>query len=115
MWPTEGCKVTEMAFVDDHVSVTGWPAWAEAGEALRATLGDAGGISCAAAMGFLPLAISASATKRNKIAVRSEQKRIVLHSLFSGHDTKLQASDALQPPALDGARIAELLDAVNCS
>jgi hypothetical protein len=58
--------VTDVAFVDDHVSVTGWPAWAEAGEALKATFGDAGA-SWAAAMGLLPLAISASATKPNKI------------------------------------------------
>jgi hypothetical protein len=62
-----------VALVDDHVSMTGWPASAEAGEALRATLGDArGGASCAAAMGFLPLPISAIANKPNKIAVRSE-------------------------------------------
>jgi hypothetical protein len=67
----------DVAFVDDHVSVTCWPAWAEAGDALRATLGDAGGGSCAAAIGFSPLAISASATKRNKTAVRSEWERIV--------------------------------------
>src|SRR5438045_631278 len=40
----------DVAFVDDHVSVTCWPAWAEAGEALRATLGDARrGPGCAAA------------------------------------------------------------------
>jgi hypothetical protein len=58
--------VTDVAFVDDHVSVTGWPAWAEAGEALKATFGEAGGASWAAAMGLLPLAISASATKPNK-------------------------------------------------
>src|SRR5262252_5431754 len=74
----------DVAFVDDHVSMTDWPAWAEAGEALRATLGDARGASCAAAMGFLPLAISASANKPNKIAVRSDRKRIVPHSLFTG-------------------------------
>ena len=70
--PTEGCKVMDVAFFDDHVSVTGWPACAEAGEALRATLGDAGGAGCAAAMGFFPLAISARAAKPNKTAVRSE-------------------------------------------
>jgi hypothetical protein len=62
----------DVAFVDDHVSVTGWPAWAEAGEALRATLGDAGGASCAAAIGFLALAINASATKPNETKVRSD-------------------------------------------
>ncbi len=67
----------DVAFVDDHLSVTGWPAWAEVGEALRATLGDAGGAVCAAATGFFPLAISASTTKPNKTAVRSECKRIV--------------------------------------
>jgi hypothetical protein len=66
----------DVAFVDDHLSVTCWPAWAEVGEALRATLGDAGDPSCAAATGFLPLAISASATKLNKTAARSEWKRI---------------------------------------
>jgi hypothetical protein len=78
MWPTEGSKVMEVAFVDDHVSVTGWPAWAEAGEALRATLGDAdGGASCAAEMEFSPIAVSASTTKPNKTGVRSERKRIV--------------------------------------
>ena len=71
----------DVAFVDDQVSVTGWPAWAEAGEALRATLGEAGDASCAAATGFFPLA-SASATKLNKAAARSEQKRI-FHSLVS--------------------------------
>src|SRR5262249_57922274 len=77
--------VMDVALVDDHVSVTGWPALAEAGEALRATLGDAGGgASCAAATGFFPSAISASATKPNKTAVRSEWKRIVLHSLCTG-------------------------------
>jgi hypothetical protein len=66
----------DVAFVDDHWSVTGWPARAEAGEALRVTLGEAGGPSCAAATGFFPLAISASATKPNKTAARSEWKRI---------------------------------------
>src|ERR1700757_3005752 len=77
MRPTEGSKVMEVAFVDDQVSVTGWPAWAEAGEALRATLGDAdGGACCAAEMGFSPLAVSRSATKPNKTAVRSAWKRI---------------------------------------
>ena len=75
----------DVAFVDDHVSVTGWPAWAEAGEALRATVGDArGSARCAAAMGALPLAISANVTKPNKTAVRGEWKRIVLLSLFIG-------------------------------
>ena len=74
----------DVAFVDDHVSVTGWPASAEVGEALRATVGDAGGgAGCVAAMSFLPLAISASATKP-KIAVRSEQRRIVRHPLYTG-------------------------------
>ena len=101
----------DVAFVDDHVSVTFWPAGAEAGEALRATLGNAGGASCAAAIGFFPLAISASATKANKTAVRSEWKRIVLHSLCNGADMKLQARNV--PPI--GPRIAELHDAVNCS
>jgi hypothetical protein len=66
----------DVAFVDDHFSVTGWPAWAEAGKALRATLGDAGGANCASTTGFLPLAMSASATKLNKSAARSEWKRI---------------------------------------
>src|SRR5260370_17401922 len=75
--PTEGSKVMDVAFVDDHVSVTCWPAWAETGEAFRATLGDAGGASCAVAIGFLPFAIGASATKPNKTAVRSEWKRSV--------------------------------------
>jgi hypothetical protein len=42
----------DVAFVDDHARVTGWPAWAEAGEALRATLGDAGGAVCAAGIAF---------------------------------------------------------------
>jgi hypothetical protein len=101
----------DVAFVDDHVSVTGWPAWAEAVEALRATLGDAGGASCAAAMDFLPLAIGASATKPNKTAVRSEWKRIVLHSLCTGADVKLHAREVLPPRA--GPRIADLHDAVN--
>jgi hypothetical protein len=104
--------VTDVTFVDDHVSVTGWPAWTEAGEALRATLGGAGGgASCAAAMGFSPLAISASATKPNKTTVRSEEeKRIVLYSLCNGADMELQARNV--PPV--GPRIAELHDAVNC-
>jgi len=62
----------DVAFVDDHVSVTGWHAWVEVGEALRATVGDAGGGSSAAAMGFLPLAINVNATKPNKSAMRSE-------------------------------------------
>jgi hypothetical protein len=44
----------DVAFVDDHARVTGWPAWAEAGEALRATVGEAGGAVCAAAIGFFP-------------------------------------------------------------
>jgi hypothetical protein len=67
--PTEGSKVMDMAFVDDHVSVTGWPAWAEVGEALKATFGEAGGVSWAAAMGSFSLAISPNATKPNKTAV----------------------------------------------
>src|SRR5258705_12900636 len=67
----------DVACFDDHVSVTGWPACAEAGEALRATVGDAGGANCAAAMGFFPLAISARATRPNKTAVRSEWRRII--------------------------------------
>jgi hypothetical protein len=62
----------DAAFVDDHVSVTSWPACAEVGEALRATLGDADGAVCAAAIGILPLAISASATKPNDTIGRSE-------------------------------------------
>jgi len=63
----------DVAFVEDHVSMTGWPAWAEAGEALRATLGGVdGGPSCAAATDFLPLVIGASAINPNKTAVRSE-------------------------------------------
>jgi hypothetical protein len=77
--------VMDVAFVDDHVSVTCWPAWAEGGEALRATLGDArGGPSCAAAMGFFPLAINASATKLNKTTARSEWKRIVSTPCVNG-------------------------------
>jgi hypothetical protein len=75
--PTEGSKVMDVAFVDDHLSVTGWPAWAEAGEALRATLGDAGGAVCAAAIVLLPLANSASATKPNKTTERNEWRRII--------------------------------------
>src|SRR5712692_4429596 len=74
----------DVAFVDDHVSVTCWPDWAGGGVAVRATLGDAGGARCAAAIGLFPLAISASATKPNKTAVRSEWKRIVLHPLCNG-------------------------------
>ena len=89
----------DVAFVDDHVSVTCWPAWAEAGEALRATLGDArGGPSCAAAMGFFPLAISASATKQNKTAVRSEWKRIVSTPCEMEHYAELDARNV--PPDL---------------
>jgi len=61
--------------------LTGWPAWAEAGEALRATLGDAGGgANCAAEMGF-SLAVSASTTRPNTTGVRSERKRIGIHPL----------------------------------
>ena len=82
--PTEGCKVMDVAFFDDHVSVTGWPACAEAGEALRATVGDAGGATCAAAMGFFPLAISGRATKPNKTAARSEWRPIVFYPLCIG-------------------------------
>ena len=74
----------DVAFVDDHVSVTCWPAWAETGEAFRATLGDAGGASCAAAIGSFPLATSASATKPNKTAVRSERKPIVFTPCANG-------------------------------
>lgn len=75
--PNEGSKVIDVAFVDDHVSVTGWPAWADTGEAHNATLGDTrGGVNCAAAMGFLPLAISASASKLSQTAARSEWDRI---------------------------------------
>ncbi len=89
----------DVAFVDDHVSVTGWPAWAEAGEALRATLGDAGsGASWAAAMGFFPLAIGANATKPNKTAVRSEWS------------CKPPMS---RRPCIGPKRIAELHDPVN--
>ena len=97
--PIEGPNVMDVAFVDDHVSVTCWPAWAEAGEALRATLGDArGGPSCAAAMGFFPLAISASATKQNKSAVRSEWKRIVSTPCEMEHYAELDARNV--PPDL---------------
>ncbi len=86
----------DVAFVDDHVSVTCWPAWAEAGEALRATLGDVRGVpSCAAAMGF-PLAIRASATKQNKTAVRSEWKRIVPTPCVTEHYMGLDARNV--PP-----------------
>jgi hypothetical protein len=75
----------EVTFVDDHVSLTGWPAWAEAGEALRATLGDAdGGANCAAEMGFSPFAASASTTKPNKTVVRSEWKRIIFTTCLNG-------------------------------
>ena len=75
----------EVTFVDDHVSLTGWPTWAEAGEALRTTLGDAdGGAACAAEMGFSPLAVSASTTKPHKTAVRSEWKRIVFTPCLNG-------------------------------
>ena len=88
----------DMAFVDDHVRVTCWPAWAEAGEELRATLGDAGGASCAAAIGFFPLAISAIATKPNKAAARSEWKRIVLTPCVMEHYMELEARNV--PPAL---------------
>src|SRR4029077_5260933 len=77
----------DVAFVDDHLSVTGWPAWAEAGEALRATLGDAGAASCAATIGFCPLAHT-SDTKPKKTPVRSEWKRIVIHSLCTGAFTR---------------------------
>src|SRR5262245_18064858 len=87
----------DVAFVDDQLSVTGWPACAEAGEALRTTFGDAGGGSCAAAMDFFPLAISASATKPNKTAVRSEWKRIVLTPCGPDHDAKLQPR-SVPPP-----------------
>jgi len=94
--PTEGSKVMDVAFVDDHLSVTGWPAWAEAGEALRATLGDAGGAVCASAIGILPLAISASATKQNKTALRSEWKRIVSTPCVTEHYMELDARNV--PP-----------------
>src|SRR5713226_1837672 len=86
----------DVAFVDDHVSVTCWPAWAEAGEARRATLGDAGGAVCASAIGILPLAISASATKQNKTAVRSEWKRIVSTPCEMEHYMELEARNV--PP-----------------
>src|SRR5690242_15928623 len=102
----------DVAFVDDHLSVTCWPAWVEAGEALRATLGDAGGVNCAATTGFLPLAIGASATKPNKSAARSEWTRILIHLLCNGAFTRLEARKC--PPSI-GARIAESRDAVNCS
>jgi hypothetical protein len=112
MWPTEGSKVMEVAFVDDQVSVTGWPAWAEAGEALRATLGDAdGGACCAAEMGFSPLAVSASATKPNKAAARSEWKRIDPPLVSMEHYMELEASNVRHI----GARIAELHDVGYCS
>lgn len=86
--PTDGSKVMDVAFVDDHLSVTSWPAWAEAGEALRVTLGDAGGANCAATTVILPLAISASATKLNKIPARSECTRILMHPLCNGAFTR---------------------------
>jgi len=92
----------DVAFVDDHLSVTCWPAWAEAGEALRATLGDAAGASCAAAMGFFPLAISASATKQNKSAARSEWKRIVPTPCVTEHYMELEARNV--PPDLSQDR-----------
>jgi hypothetical protein len=101
----------DVAFVDDHARVTGWPAWAEAGEALRATLGDAGGAHCAATTGIIPLAISASATKPNKTAVRSEWKRIVFTPCVMELYMELENTNA--PPI--GPRIAELQEAVNCS
>ena len=102
----------EVTFVDDHVSLTGWPAWAEAGEALRATLGDAeDGANCAAEMGFSPFAVNASTTKPNKTAVRSERKRIVFTLVSKEHYLELEARNV---PHI-GARIAELHDAVNCS
>jgi hypothetical protein len=104
--------VTDAAFVEDHLSVTDWPAWAEAGEALRATLGDTGGASCAAAIGFFPLATSASATKQNKTAVRSEWKCIVPTPCVMEHYIELEARNV--PPQLV-TRIAELHDGVNCS
>ena len=78
----------DVAFVEDHLSVTGWPAWAEAGEALRATLGDAGGANWAATAGLLPSAISATATKLNKSAARSEWTRILIHLLCNGAFTR---------------------------
>ena len=110
--PTEGSKVMDVAFVDDHVSLTGWPAWAEAGEALRATLGDADGdANCAAEMGFSPLAVSASTTKPNKAAVRSEWKRIVFTPVSMEQYLELEARYV---PRID-ARIAELHDGVNWS
>jgi hypothetical protein len=75
----------EVTLVDDHVSLTGWPACAEAGETLRATLGDADGdANCAAEIGFSPLAVSASTTKPNKAAVRSEWKSIVFTPCLNG-------------------------------
>ena len=103
--------MTDAAFVEDHLSVTGWPAWAEVGEALRATLGDAGGAVCAAAIGILPQA-SASATKRNKTAVRSECKRIYSPLVLWSTYTEMGARKC--PPRI-GPRIGELRDAVNCS
>src|SRR5437899_11098829 len=87
----------DVAFVDDHVSVTCWPAWAEVGEALRATLGDGDGASCAAAIDFFPLAISASATKPNKTVVRSERKRIVFNPSAMEHTWSWKPA---MPPAL---------------
>jgi hypothetical protein len=88
----------DVAFVDDHVSVTCWPAWAETGEAFRATLGDAGGASCAVAIGFLPFAISASATKPNKTAVRSEWKRIIFTPCAMEHYMEVEAPNV--PPGI---------------
>jgi hypothetical protein len=81
-----------VAFFEDHVSVTGCPTWTEAAEALRATLGDAAdGASCAAATGFSPLAIGASATKPIKTEVRSEWKGILFIPWVMSIHTNLEA------------------------
>ncbi len=105
--------MTDAAFVEDHLSVTDWPAWAEVGEALRATLGDAGGAVCASAIGILPLAISASATKPNDTTGRSEWTRILFHPLCKW--SIYMALEARKYPPQLVTRIAELHDCVNCS
>jgi hypothetical protein len=101
----------EVTFVDDQVSLTGWPAWAEAGEALKTTLGDSDGGANCAEMGFSPLAVSASTAKPNKTAVRSEWKRIVFTPVSMEQYLELEARYV---PRID-ARIAELHDGVNWS
>src|SRR5689334_20794136 len=94
----------DVAFVDDHTRVTGWPVWAEAGEALRATLGDAGGANCATTTGILPLATSASATKLNKSAARSEWTRILIHLLCNGAFTRAGSAQNVPHALVQGLR-----------